>query len=288
VASIFVILVSWLSSMAECLRDGVAESIACGASGIRRAGGYSSRMSLPAALLAAVERHPCFTGCYRSDSEVQACVDAAQPLAPVVSVACSDCLTFHPGALASLLPLGMTSYALANALSAHVRALRGYRWATGGYHTAGGGFWLSAAYYGDGLFLVDAARNRSSRTDAEMLAEAFRHSVLQPEDPRMVDPGLYTSELAYISMATPILPVQSKQDLLASPQRSATPKQGFHRVSIVEFQPLVAAAAAAAPAQAPEEAQAPRELQLGEACPKCGAVVMERPLFSGTFVGCLC
>jgi hypothetical protein len=168
-------------------------------------------MTLPAALLAAVERHPCFTGCYRSDSEVQACVDAAQPLEPLVSVACSDCLTFHPGALAGLLPVGMTSYALAGALSAHVRALRGYVWATGGYHTPGGGFWLSAAYYGNGLFLVDSARNRTARTDVETLADAFRLHVLQPEDPRMVDPALYTSELAYVSMATPISGVSSKQ-----------------------------------------------------------------------------
>jgi hypothetical protein len=245
-------------------------------------------MALPAALLAAIERHPCFTGCYRSDSEVQACIDPAQPLAPVVSVACSDCLTFHPGAVASLLPLGMTSYALANALSGHVRALRGFRWATGGYHTAGGGFWLSAAYYGDGLFLVDASRNRGPRTDVEMLAEAFKHSVIQAEDPGMIDPALYTSELAYVSMATPITGVQSKQDLLASPQRSATPKQGFHRVSIVEFQPLAAAVAVQAPAAAAPAPQAPRVLQPGDRCGACGAVVQERALFSGTFVGCLC
>jgi hypothetical protein len=104
----------------------------------------------------------------------------------------------------------------------------------------------------------------------------------------MVDPGLYTSELAYISMATPITPVRSKQDLLASSQRSATPKQGFHRVSIVEFQPLVAAAAGALALAPSEEAPAPRKLQPGETCSTCGAVVRERPLFSGTFVGCLC
>ncbi len=272
-------------------------------------------MTLPPALLAAVERHPCFTGCYRSDSEVQACVDAAQPLEPVVSVACSDCLTFHPGALAGLLPVGMTSYALAGALSAHVRALRGYVWATGGYHTAGGGFWLSAAYYGNGLFLVDAARNRTARTDVEILADAFRLHVVQPEDPRMVDPALYTSELAYVSMATPITGVRTKQDLLASPQRSPTPKQTFQRVSIVEFLPLAAAAASAPalasapqasspgpqascapqpssapPAALPAAASAPppRPLELGDTCPRCGAVVKERPLFSKTFIGCLC
>jgi hypothetical protein len=252
-------------------------------------------MALPAALLAAVERHACFSGCYRSDSEVQTCIDPAQPLEPVVSIACSDCLTFHPGALASLLPLGTTAFALASALSAHVRALRGYRWALGGYHSAGGGLWLSAAYYGGGLFLVDASRNRTGRTDVEVLADAFRLGIAQPEDPRMVDPALYTSELAYVSMASPISPVRSKQDLLASPQRSPTPKQGFLRASIVEFLPL--AAALAPPVQAtlrppsqpaPARAAPARPLQMGETCPKCGATVEERPLFTGSFVGCLC
>ncbi|WP_437960815.1 hypothetical protein WME76_14985 [Sorangium sp. So ce119] len=247
-------------------------------------------MALPAALLAAVERHSCFTGCYRSESEVQVCIDPAQALVPTVPVCCSDCLNFHPAALVSLLPLGMTSYALANALTTHVRSLRGYKWATGGYHTAGTGFWLNAAYYGNGLFLVDAARNRNARTDVDMLIEAFQHGIVQPEDPRMLDPALYTSELAYINMSRPILPVRTKQDLLASPQRSATPRQGFSRVSIVEFQPLAATAASAgAPAAKPaKQAPPPRELKLGDTCPTCGAAVMERPLFSGTFVGCLC
>jgi hypothetical protein len=257
-------------------------------------------MTLPAALLAAVERHACFSGCYRGDSEIQACLDPAQPLEPIVSVACSDCLTFHPGALASLLPLGTTAFALAAALGAHVRALRGYLWAVGGYHTAGGGLWLSAAYYGGGLFLVDASRNRSGRTDVEVLAEAFRAGVVQPEDPRMVDPALYTSELAYVSMASPIANVRSKQDLLASPQRSAAPRQGFHRVSIVEFQPLVTALAPSTQATLRSQAQAapgrpagaragpPRPLRVGDICPKCGAEVKERPLFTGSFVGCLC
>lgn len=251
-------------------------------------------MALPAALLAAVERHSCFTGCYRSESEVQVCIDPTQAPVPAVPVCCSDCLNFHPAALVSLLPLGMTSYALANALTAHVRALRGYRWATGGYHTAGTGFWLNAAYYGNGLFLVDAARNRNARTDVEMLIEAFQHGVVQPEDPRMLDPTFYTSELSYINMSKPIAPVRSKQDLLSSPQRSATPRQGYSRVSIVEFQPLAAAAVAASaplaqcapPARKP--APAPVKLKLGDTCPACGAVVMERPLFSGTFIGCLC
>ncbi|WP_044236525.1 hypothetical protein [Chondromyces apiculatus] len=269
-------------------------------------------MTLPAALLSAVERHGCFSGCYRSDSEVLACIDPTRPLEPVVSVACTDCLTFHPGALATLLPLGMTGNALAAALTAHVRSLRSYRWAAGGYHTKGGGFWLSAAYYGDGLFLVDASRNRSSRTDVEVLAEAFKLGVLQPEDPRMVDPTLYTSELAYVDMHAPIANIHTKQDLLASPQRSATPRQSHHRVSIVEFVPLVPAAplaaAAAAPAAALPAAPAamltastllppaspsrssapPRALAAGEICPRCGAEVQERPLFTGTYLGCRC
>ncbi|AKT40705.1 hypothetical protein [Chondromyces crocatus] len=269
-------------------------------------------MSLPAALLSAIERHGCFSGCYRSDSEVLTCIDPTRPLEPVVSVACTDCLTFHPGALASLLPLGMTGNALAAALTAHVRTLRSYRWAAGGYHTKGGGFWLSAAYYGDGLFLVDASRNRSTRTDVEVLADAFRHGVLQPEDPRMVDPSLYTSELSYLNMHAPITNIRTKQDLLASPQRSATPRQSFQRVSIVEFQPLVAALASApststpapsAPSTpailsvpptlrpagtAPRSSAPPRPLTVGQLCPRCGSEVQERPLFTGTYLACRC
>ena len=244
-------------------------------------------MTLPASLLSVVEQHPCFSGYYRYDAEIQACIDPAAPAARLYTFSCGDCLMFRPGVLVSLLSAGISAYSLADALCAHMRGLRGYRVSVSGYFTAGGGFWLSAAYYGDGLFLIDGSRNRNGRADLDVLIEAFRHGVLQPEDPRMLDPSLYTVEPAFVNMAAPVAKVKTKQDLIASPQYSAKSKQGFSRATIVEFLPLVAVAAA--PAQQPPLPEpAPRKLEMGEVCPKCGALVEERALFTGTFVGCLC
>jgi hypothetical protein len=261
-------------------------------------------MALPASLLAAVEKHPCFTGVYHYESPVEVCVDAAQPLAWMYHVSCGDCLTFRVGALSSTLAVGMTVYKLADAVTAHVQGLRGYLWATSGYHTAGSGFWLSAAYHGTGLFLVDGARNRSnSRNEVDLLIEGFKTKVIQPEDPRMLDPALYATQTVYLSLSSPIGLVQSKQDILSSPQCSPVPKQGYSRVTLVEFIPLVVGAStslllppqSAAPASpqtarppAPPASRKPRDLALGDICPVCSTVVQERPLFSGTFIGCLC
>jgi hypothetical protein len=248
-------------------------------------------MSLPASLLAAVEQHACFSGHYRHESEIQACIDPAQPVTRLYTVSCGDCLSFRPGVLASLLPVGLTMYGLADALSAHVRALRGYRWSVAGYFTAGGGFWLSAAYYGGGLFLVDASRNRNGRPDADVLADAFRLGVLTPEDPRMGIPSLYAAEQAYVNMASPVARVQSKQDLVASRQYSQRNRPGFARATILEFLPFTTAAApnpASSPPAPLAQAKIARKLEVGEVCPQCGAAVKERPLFTGSFVGCLC
>jgi len=258
-------------------------------------------MTLPASLLTAVERHSCFSGHYRSDSEIQACVDPGQPTARLFTVSCGDCLVFRPGVLASHLPSGMSTYALADTLSAHVRGLRGYRWSIAGYFTAGGGFWLSAAYYGNGLFLVDASRNRNGRAEVDMLVEAFRHGVLQPEDPRMLDPLLYTAEPAFLNMAGPVASVGNKHDLVRSTQYSGGPRPGYGRATILEFQPLAQVAVVAQPGPSatpppssplpPPPALVPpavRRLASGDVCSKCGAEVKERPLFTGTYVGCLC
>jgi hypothetical protein len=255
-------------------------------------------MTLPASLLTAVERHPCFSGHYRSDSEIQACIDPGQPTARLYTVSCGDCLVFRPGVLTSHLPPGMSTYALADTLSAHVRSMRGYRWSVAGYFTAGGGFWLSAAYYGNGLFLVDASRNRNGRAEVDMLVEAFRHGVLQPEDPRMLDPQLYTAEPAYLNMAGAVSPVGNKHDLVHSSQYSGGPRPGYGRASILEFQPLAHASQGpsatpppSAPPLPPPPALVPpaiRRLVTGDLCPKCGHEVKERPLFTGTYVGCLC
>lgn len=260
--------------------------------------GYISLVALPASLLAASEAHACFTGCYSHETPVALCVDAARPPVTSFHAACQDCLMFHVGSLASLLPPGMTQYGLAQELSAHMRAVRGYRWAISGYHATGQGFWLSAAYYGDGLFLVDGSRNHGGGRDVDLLVQAFRSKLVQPDDQGMLDPALYASEVVHLSCSPPLGAVRAKQDILRSPQCSLSPRQGLRRVCIVEFLPLTTAtgsrapsASRSAPAPAPPaivKPAAPRALRLGDVCPICGAEVKERPLFSGTFVGCLC
>jgi hypothetical protein len=260
-------------------------------------------VALPASLLAAVEAHPCFTGCYSHEIPVALCVDPAR--APVTSfhAACQDCLMFHVGSLASLLPPGTTQYTLAQELAAHMRSVRGYHWAFSGYHATGPGFWLSAAYYGDGLFLVDGSRNHGGAKDVDLLVQAFRARLAQPDDPGMLDPALYAADVVHLSCTPPLGPVRTKQDILRLSQCSLAPRQGFRRVCIVEFLPfttVLSAGSAGQALQAPPGApvlskQAPPApvrragpARLGEVCPTCGAEVKERPLFSGTFVGCLC
>jgi hypothetical protein len=247
---------------------------------------------LPASLLSAVEAHPCFTGCYSHQLPVAMLTD---PGPPVVSfhAGCQDCLMFHVGALASLLPPAMTQYALAQELSDHLRTLRGYRWAVSGYHATGPGFWLSAAYYGDCLFLVDGARNHGGK-DVDLLLQAFKARIVLPDDPGMLDPSLYAADVVSLSCATPLGPIRGKVDLLRQPQCSPVlpPPQGYRRVCIVEYLPMTTAAAVVAQtttaAPGAVVAAARPVLREGQVCPLCNAEVKERPLFSGTFVGCMC
>ncbi|APR85651.1 Hypothetical protein A7982_11000 [Minicystis rosea] len=265
-------------------------------------------MALPASLLAAAEAHACFTGCYSHETPVALCIDAARPPVTSFHAACQDCLMFHLGALASLLPPGMTQYGLAQELAAHMRSVRGYRWAISGYHATGQGFWLSAAYYGDGLFLVDGSRNHGGARDVDLLVQAFRSKLVQPDDQGMLDPALYASEIVHLSCSPPLGMVKTKQDILRSPQCSLSPRQGLRRVCIVEFLPLTTMttnhksppppAVKPPPPPSPPAVRSPsppavvrppaRTLRVGDVCPACGAEVKERPLFSGTFVGCLC
>jgi hypothetical protein len=196
----------------------------------------------------------------------------------------------------------MTQYTLAQEIAAHMRAVRGYRWAFSGYHATGPGFWLSAAYYGDGLFLIDGSRNHGGARDIDLLVQAFKSKLVQPDDPGMLDPALYTADVVHLSCSPPLGAVRVKQDILRSPQCSLAPRQGFRRVAIVEFLPLTTAVGAGPTPPPPRPAPAPnavpppsrrapaqpRTLRMGELCPICGAEVKERPLFSGTFVGCLC
>lgn len=299
-------------------------------------------MSLPPSLLAAVASHRCFTGRYKSEPATAICIDPHQPPAPTFQVSCSDCTLFRVGALSSTLP-GGSSQRLADDLSAHVAAVRGYVWSMSGY-SGTGGFWLSAAYYGNGLFLVDGSRNSNHTSDVDVLVNAFRHGMVIPEHPRMLMPSLYTSEVVYLDMSQPITPVRNKNDLLSSPRCRATRTPGFHRASILEFVPLARAAAlqrpgasqqrpttrpstssgaavspshathasatsvqassvgrtrspgvatanTAASAHAAANGNGPptrRSVFESDVCPFCGAEIKERPLFLGTFVGCLC
>lgn len=260
---------------------------------------------LPASLLAAVESHACFTGCYTPDTSAVICADAAHPLVLSFYAGCQDCLTFKVGSLANLLPFGMSHHGLAQELSAHMRAVRGYRWAISGYHNTGQGFWLSAAYYGDGLFLVDGSRNHGSGgQDVDLLVQAFRSKLVQPDDQGMLDPALYSSEVVHLSCSTPLGAVRTKQHILRNPQCSLSPRQGLRRVCIVEFLPLTTKVSSSSATNSvlwqsptksvvtlwpsPAKSVAKLALKIGDTCTVCNAEVKERQLFTGTFVGCLC
>lgn len=259
-------------------------------------------MALPPSLLQQIERHACFSGTYDRETDATIVIDPNAPPQPFLAASCRDCLTFRVGALRSLLPQTLGAAALADELTQHMRALRGYALSLGGYHATGSGFWLSMAYYDAcGLFLLDGSRSTRSRPgvdDLDLLIQAFQQGVLRPPHALMTDPQHFSTEVVYVNFAAPV-PVRSKHDLLSSPACRRAPHAGFQRVTLAEFQPLARPAAssaslgllappaspsasvAALPAAAPARAA-------GERCPRCGAEVRERPLFSGRFVGCLC
>jgi hypothetical protein len=268
-------------------------------------------MSLPASFVTEIEMHLCLSGCYRSEQPTQTCLDPGKPMEKVICVSCEDCLMHHVGALGSTLPSGMDGYALAREASAHVRALRGYKWSVSGYHGAGGGFWLTAMSYGNGIFLVDGSRHsKTKQTDLDLLIYAFTHKVCTPEDPRMTDPGLYSVETVYLRMDKPIAPVTSKNDILSSSQCSRMQASGHRRATLCEFLPLQQQAQGAviqspvgqqaqgtplainspvAAVSTPVTPQKPgKPLQRGDVCPVCHEEVRERVLFTSTYVGCKC
>lgn len=259
-------------------------------------------MTLPASLLAAVEAHPCFTGCYSHELPVALCIDPAR--APVTSfhAACQDCLMFHVGSLASLLPAGMTQHTLAQDLKDHMRGARGYRWAFSGYHATGPGFWLSVAYYGDGLFLVDGSRNYGGAKDVDLLVQAFRARLAQPDDPGMLDPALYAVDVVHLNYSTPVGTVRTKQDILQLSQCSLAPRQGFRRAAILEFLPLttqVAQMQAVAPATVTAKVSTPASAgpriiptwsarDVGTTCKACRKQVKPLTINFVTEHNCMC
>lgn len=248
-------------------------------------------MTLPAELLTVVEAHACFSGCYTS-GDVTHCVvpgSASVVVEDVFSAECTDCLYFRVGTTSALAP-GSDKYSLANDLTAHMQALRGYALSFGGYHTQGGGFWLSAAYWATpGIFVLDAgSRGSSTAPPLDRLVRAFTSGVAKPPHPAMMDPKSYVTHDAYLNMSAVGTGPSSVAALLASPAASTTRKKGFVHVTLAEFLP-VASAPKATSIAAPSEPQAPSAPPaIGERCDRCGAVVEERELFSSTYIGCLC
>ncbi len=244
-------------------------------------------MALPASFLRHVEQHGCFTGCYGSESDLSICLDAAQPLQPVLVIGCHDCFA-KIAVPQALVPAGCTSYGLAREVTLHLRTQRGFAFSFGGYHAKGPGFWCSAVYYAScGLFLINGERSRALGSDLDLLLLAFRNGVHLPPDSRMLDPKQYVTQVAYVRYAAPLTPIVSRQNLLASSHCRLQASPGFQRVTLAEFQPVARAAAASASAP-PAAPPAPKPLKIGDRCPVCGAEVRERSLFQGTFVGCLC
>src|SRR5262249_33710547 len=138
--------------------------------------------------------------------------------------------------------------------------------------------------------------------DLDLLLLAFKHGVVQPVDPQMLDPHQYSVQVVYVNYATPPGPITCRQDLLAAPQCQQQPRTGFQRVTLAEFQPAgrqpaagsspsvvsVPAGAASRPASAGTPTAKSKALPVGAICPVCKAEVKVRPLLKGTYVGCLC
>ncbi len=243
-------------------------------------------MALPPALLQFVEQHGCFSGCYGSNSNHHAFTALAQPSQPMVTVTCEDCL-MHLGVLSSLLPPGMASYKLADQLSQHVRARRGYSVSVSGYHARGPGFWFSAVYWSScNVFLLDGERSRKLGRDIDLLILAFQHGVMSPADPAMRDPLAFAVEAVYLDPGQPLTPFAAKADLLSAPGVSLQPVAGWKKVTLAEFvgTPAIASAHPAASAK-PATSASP---VVGQHCPNCGAEIRVRTLLNQTFVGCLC
>lgn len=237
-------------------------------------------MVLPQVLLQFVEQHGCFSGCYGSSSNLHAFTAATPAPQPAVSVTCLDCFV-HIGVLASLLPNGMQSYQLADELSRHVRARRGYSVSVSGYHTQGPGFWFGAVYWAScNVFLLDGERSRKLGTDLDLLMLSFQYGVLKPSAPAMLNPTSFVVQPLFLDLHQPISPVAAKADLLASSGVSMQPTAGWKKVTMAEFVGAVPPLPAI-PAR-------PAGPTIGQRCPKCGAEIRLRALLHETFIGCMC
>ena len=174
-------------------------------------------MALPPSLLLHVEQHGCFTGCYKSQSDIRGFFNPIQPPVPMIMVSCEDCSNYL-AVPTSLLAAGTTSAALADQLTQHLRGRRGYALSTAGWHAQGPGFWFSAVYWANcGLFLLNGEKSRSLGQDLDLLLLSFRHGVLKPPDPGMLTATRYAVQTVYIDPAQPLPAVGSKAALLNAP-----------------------------------------------------------------------
>lgn len=250
-------------------------------------------MPLPPSLLQHVEQHVCFSGCYSSESDASVCLDPAKALQPLVVVSCHDCFA-KIGVPLALLPAGTTTYSLADELSRHMRARRGFSLSFSGYHARGPGFWLTAGYYGScGLFLLNGERSKALGNDLDLLILALKHKVAAAPDPRMIDPKLFATQTIYVRFAGPAGPFACKQDFLASPHCRMQAAIGYQRVTMAEFLPFsqpaqVNGPAVAAVSTSTAVTKTGKQPKIGEVCPTCGEMVRQRPLLQGTYVGCKC
>ncbi len=252
-------------------------------------------MSLPASFLAPAENHGCFSGCFGHDARFEVCLNAHRPASEVFSVYCKDCTRFRIGILHSLLPPGASAPWLADTVTAHLRRRRGFAWSISGYHAVGPGFWLSAAYYSQcGLFLLNGARSRSVGRDLDLLLLAFQYGVATATHARMTDATAYIVQDCYVDFSTAPGILRSPQDFYASPQCSFRPRRGSQRITVAEFQPVALQAASGSgavnspPFVSPATAGPTPQSSLPSVCPVCQAEICERPLFTGSYFGCLC
>lgn len=254
-------------------------------------------MTLPTALLDAAAAHRCFPGVFGRGNAIRLYPGLAGP-SEIVDFQCDNCLLFRIACAAADLPTGMTHEQAALEITAHVRALRGYRLSVAGYHTSIGG-WLSAAYWNQaGIFVLRADRGSSaSKTPLSVLIDALTRGPMAPLDPAMLDPAQYAVQDVFLSVVPPPS-VTSLAGLLASAHVSPTKTADHQKVTLAAFLPAAPAPSAPSPPVSPAGAapsptvSVPAEpalpLQPGERCPTCGQTVGERWLFTTHYTGCGC
>lgn len=262
-------------------------------------------MAVPTELLRLAETHACFSGCYAAGNRSFCLFDRTVAPEMAIDIQCEDCLTFRLGGLASAFASGMTPYVLASEVTAHLRLHRGYALSFGGYHTQGGGFWLSAAYWSTiGVFVLKSDRGLRSRqtSDVDLLVQAFSTGVATPTEPGMLHTNQYAAHRVFLNILS-LPPLTSAQALLSSPHVSPTPKRGFTEVTLAEYLPVsrrsstvskrstgtITPTFGSSRTAAGIIPRAPiRSPQLGDRCGACGEVMGERWLLTSRYVGCGC